>query len=78
MISDGRPGLDDIFTLRDGKLRQLKNYRRLMQPGVLSLELSKSSYERAGLVGKPVESGGKKHKKNRYCKNKASNLVVHS
>lgn len=34
--------------------------------GVLCLELAKESYERSGLVGKPMRDGGRKHLKTRY------------
>ncbi|KAL3476334.1 ribonuclease P 40kDa subunit-domain-containing protein [Aspergillus californicus] len=51
MISKGRSGLDSIFTLKDGVLR---------------LELGKEVYERTGLTGKPVRTGGKKHANARY------------
>ncbi|OJJ57490.1 hypothetical protein ASPSYDRAFT_1056636 [Aspergillus sydowii CBS 593.65] len=51
MLSEGRSGLDSVFTLVDG---------------VLKLELGKEVYERTGLTGKPVRHGGKKHKKERF------------
>ncbi|ETI22059.1 hypothetical protein G647_06130 [Cladophialophora carrionii CBS 160.54] len=52
MISEGEPGVDDSFSLKEGMLR---------------MELSKASYERAGLQGVPVStSGGRKHVKSRY------------
>ncbi|PIG85550.1 hypothetical protein AARAC_007744 [Aspergillus arachidicola] len=51
MISEGRPGSDNVFTLRDG---------------ILKLELGKEIFERTGLTGKPVRSGGRKHAKERY------------
>ncbi|KAL4787252.1 ribonuclease P 40kDa subunit-domain-containing protein [Aspergillus varians] len=51
MISEGRSGLDNIFTLRDG---------------VLKLELGKEDYEKSGLTGKSVRTGGKKHTKERF------------
>ncbi|OJJ49374.1 hypothetical protein ASPZODRAFT_1466817 [Penicilliopsis zonata CBS 506.65] len=51
MISEGRPGLGDFFKLHDG---------------ILSLELGKESFERTGLTGQPVRSGGRKHAKERY------------
>lgn len=35
--------------------------------GVLRLELGREVYERTGLTGKPVQSGGRKHGKERYC-----------
>ncbi|OQV04322.1 hypothetical protein CLAIMM_09225 isoform 4 [Cladophialophora immunda] len=37
-----------------------------VKTGVLRLELSKDSYERAGLQGTPIPSGGSKHVKLRY------------
>ncbi|KAL2837914.1 ribonuclease P 40kDa subunit-domain-containing protein [Aspergillus pseudoustus] len=51
MISEGRSGLDNVYTLKDGILR---------------LELGKEGFERTGLEGKPVRTGGKKHAKERY------------
>ncbi|GAD99363.1 hypothetical protein AOR_1_694184 [Paecilomyces variotii No. 5] len=51
MISEGRSGVDDVFSLRDGILR---------------LELGRESYEKSGLTGKPMRSGGRKHAKERY------------
>ncbi|KIW67570.1 hypothetical protein PV04_06810 [Phialophora macrospora] len=52
MISEGEPGVNDNFSLREGVLR---------------LELSKESYEQAGLQGVPMSSsGGRKHVKLRY------------
>ncbi|OOF95755.1 hypothetical protein ASPCADRAFT_396468 [Aspergillus carbonarius ITEM 5010] len=51
MISEGRSGSDSVFTLKDG---------------ILKLELSKEIFERTGLTGKPIRSGGRKHAKERY------------
>ncbi|KAJ9272106.1 hypothetical protein DTO212C5_1869 [Paecilomyces variotii] len=51
MISEGRSGVDDVFSLRNGILR---------------LELGRESYEKSGLSGKPIRSGGRKHAKERY------------
>ncbi|KAL1964672.1 hypothetical protein VTN77DRAFT_6698 [Rasamsonia byssochlamydoides] len=51
MLSEGRAGVDDVFSLRDGILR---------------LELGKEKYERTGLTGKPIRSGGRKHAKERF------------
>lgn len=34
--------------------------------GILRLELGKEVYERTGLTGKPIRSGGRKHAKERY------------
>lgn len=51
MLSEGRNGTDNTYSLKDGVLR---------------LNLDKATYERAGLTGKPVRSGGQKHVKERY------------
>ncbi|OJJ05690.1 hypothetical protein ASPVEDRAFT_174862 [Aspergillus versicolor CBS 583.65] len=51
MLSEGRSGLDNVFSLVDG---------------VLKLELSKEIYEGTGLTGKPIRYGGKKHGKERF------------
>ncbi|OAX84970.1 hypothetical protein ACJ72_00650 [Emergomyces africanus] len=52
LISEGRSGVDNVYTLKDGVLR---------------LELDKNSFERAGLDGKSIRSGGRKHVKERYA-----------
>ena len=36
--------------------------------GVLRLEMSKDLYERAGLVGRAISEGGRKHVRARFCK----------
>jgi ribonucleases P/MRP protein subunit RPP40 len=51
MISEGRPLIDNMFSLYDGVLR---------------LELDRPTYERCGLQGVPIEDGGKKHQKARF------------
>ncbi|KAL4943342.1 hypothetical protein BDV06DRAFT_190024 [Aspergillus oleicola] len=51
MLSQGRRGLDNTFMLHDG---------------VLKLELGKEVYEKTGLTGKPIRTGGKKHTKERF------------
>ncbi|KAJ0420145.1 ribonuclease P 40kDa subunit-domain-containing protein [Aspergillus carlsbadensis] len=51
MISEGRSGLGNVYTLRDGVLR---------------LELGKEDFERTGLEGKAARTGGKKHAKEIY------------
>ncbi|KAF1956239.1 hypothetical protein CC80DRAFT_413497 [Byssothecium circinans] len=51
MLSEGRPLVDNIFSLHEGILR---------------LELDRPTYEKCGLQGKPIEDGGKKHHKNRW------------
>lgn len=38
------------------------------------MELSKDDYERTGLQGSPVSSGGRKHIKSRYCKHRMAAL----
>ncbi|KAF2430528.1 hypothetical protein EJ08DRAFT_697272 [Tothia fuscella] len=52
MLSEGRFGIDNLFSLRDGQLR---------------LELDKATYERCGLVGKIMTDQGRTHIKSRYC-----------
>ncbi|BDD58466.1 hypothetical protein MPDQ_003419 [Monascus purpureus] len=51
MISEGRSGSDNVFMLSNG---------------ILKLELGKELFERTGLTGKPIRSGGRKHAKERY------------
>jgi ribonuclease P/MRP protein subunit RPP40 len=51
MISEGRPLVDNRFSLLEG---------------VLKLELDKPTYERCGLEGKPLASAGRKHVKQRF------------
>lgn len=51
MLSEGRPLIDNCFSLFEGKLR---------------LEMNKQTYERCGLQGTPIEDGGKKHQKQRW------------
>ncbi|EHY56108.1 hypothetical protein ABEF92_004807 [Exophiala dermatitidis] len=51
MLSEGQPGVDNVFSLKDGVLR---------------LELGKEVYERTGLQGTTVRSGGRKHIKSRF------------
>ncbi|KAK5797765.1 hypothetical protein VI817_004056 [Penicillium citrinum] len=51
MISEGRSGSDTVFTLIDG---------------ICKIEMGKEIYERTGLSGKPVRSGGRKHGKERF------------
>jgi ribonuclease P/MRP protein subunit RPP40 len=52
MLSEGRPGLDPLYTLHEGVLR---------------LELPKELYERCGLVGHAIPDGGRKHIKSRFA-----------
>ena len=51
MLSEGRPLVDNVFSLYDGILR---------------LELDRPTYERVGLQGRSIEDGGKKHQANRW------------
>ncbi|KAF2189543.1 hypothetical protein K469DRAFT_561972 [Zopfia rhizophila CBS 207.26] len=51
MVSDGRPLVDNVFSLYEGVLR---------------LELDRPTYERCGLQGRPIEDGGRKHRRARY------------
>ncbi|KAJ5665963.1 uncharacterized protein N7477_008411 [Penicillium maclennaniae] len=51
MISEGTSGSDVVFTLSDGILR---------------IELGKEIFERTGLTGTPIRSGGRKHGKERF------------
>lgn len=53
MLSSGRPGLDNVFSLREGVLR---------------LEVDKETYERMGLAGNAIQGNGRKHVKTRYGK----------
>lgn len=68
MISEGEPGVDEVFSLTEGELAVRGTIFNLTgsDAGVLSLDLSKEVYERAGLQGTPVSSGGRKHVKSRY------------
>ena len=52
MLSSGRSGIDTIYTVHEGILR---------------LELPKELYERAGLVGRAIPDGGRKHIRNRFA-----------
>ncbi|KAF2667625.1 hypothetical protein BT63DRAFT_441234 [Microthyrium microscopicum] len=51
LLSEGRPHIDNRFSLKDGILR---------------LELDKPTYERCGLTGRAIPSLGRKHIKSRY------------
>ncbi|KAF1981102.1 hypothetical protein K402DRAFT_387105 [Aulographum hederae CBS 113979] len=52
MLSEGRPGVDNRFELKDGILR---------------IEVDRATYERCGLQGKPISDGGRKHVKTRFA-----------
>lgn len=51
MLSEGRAGVDNRFSLSEGILR---------------LEVDKPTFEKAGLEGTPIPSEGRKHVKARY------------
>lgn len=53
MLSEGRAGVDKVYTLSDG---------------ILTLYLDKESYERAGLAGKPDGAKGSRGTKPRWGK----------
>ena len=53
MLSEGRIGIDDVFTLRNG---------------ILTMYLNREAYERAGLVGKPHGVKGKRGTKPRWSR----------
>lgn len=53
MLSEGRSGVDSVFSLHEGHLR---------------LEVNKPTYERAGLQGTPLPNEGRKHVKARFGK----------
>ena len=68
MLSEGRPGIDDKYSLKDGSpsLEPLSHSKLNVDIGVLCLDLAKENYERCGLIGKAIEDGGRKHVKSRY------------
>ena len=68
MLSEGRPGIDDKYSLKDGNrsLEPLSHSKLSVAIGVLRLDLAKEIYERCGLVGKVIQGGGRKHVKSRY------------
>ncbi|MCJ1223615.1 hypothetical protein MMC12_000258 [Toensbergia leucococca] len=66
MLSQGRPGVNDLFYLKDDTIRHRLRARNIVA-GILRLELAKESYERCGLIGKPIRDGGRKHLKTRYA-----------
>lgn len=51
LLSEGRPDVDTRFAVREG---------------VLTIEMPRHVYESAGLVGVPVEDGGRKHQRMRW------------
>lgn len=76
MLSQGEPRVDNVYSLSEGE------YAHGISPiglglghqvlisgmlGILRLHLNRETYERAGLQGKAIQSGGRKHVKARYC-----------
>ncbi len=69
MLSEGRPGIDDKYILQDGKAFLLVEcFVPLTSLGRLRLDLAKETYERTGLLGKPIRDIGRLHLKTRYCR----------
>ena len=71
MLSEGRPGLDNVYRLQEGMHYLGMNIsfctlHGLNLSGQLCLELPKEIYERTGLVGRVIQDGGRKHVKTRY------------
>ena len=68
MISEGRSGTDNVFSLRDGLYFNpiVIGIQLTLTPGTLRLELGRELLERTGLTGKPIRSGGRKHAKERF------------
>lgn len=76
MLSEGRRGIDNVFSLRDGmfafsaNMNNTTSCRREIDSdsflGVLRLELDRAMYERCGLEGQPIPHGGRKHTKERF------------
>jgi len=70
MISQGKRGVDNTYTLREGTVKPMPypiRCRLTSRQGILRLELDKATYERAGLTGKPIPSPGRKHAKSRFA-----------
>jgi ribonuclease P/MRP protein subunit RPP40 len=40
---------------------------KIKTTGILKIELGKEIFERTGLTGTPIRSGGRKHGKERFC-----------
>jgi ribonuclease P/MRP protein subunit RPP40 len=60
MLSEGRSGIDTVFSLSEGILR---------------IEVDKPTYERLGLEGKVVGGEGRKHIKARFGKSRISAVL---
>jgi ribonuclease P/MRP protein subunit RPP40 len=61
MLSEGKIGVDNVYSLREGMTQDLDVKVKLTcSLGVLTLHLNKESYERAGIVGQPEGVKGKR------------------
>lgn len=63
MLSQGSPSFDTQYSLRQGILYILASTppKLISSPGILRLDLPKDIFQRLGLEGKPISSGGRKH-----------------
>ena len=70
MLSEGRAGIDNVYSLKEGRHLEFLVSEQLIQIviGILTLRLDKESYERAGIVGKPEGVKGKRGTKPRWSK----------
>ncbi|KAL8728695.1 MAG: hypothetical protein Q9181_005254 [Wetmoreana brouardii] len=82
MLSEGRAGIDSLYSIKDGTHQQnfmitlkrpilmhrCRTEYSQIDVGLLRLELPKDLYERAGLVGQPIRDVGRKHMKTRFGK----------
>lgn len=71
MLSKGRIGADNVFSLSEGKLLRFGHIEiehLLTSSGILTLHLDKESYERSGLVGKPEGIKGKREHRPRWSR----------
>lgn len=71
MLSEGRMGIDNVYSLREGTWLHSKPWKVFhihvkCLSGILTLYLNKESYERAGLVGKPDGVKGKRGTRSRW------------
>ena len=86
MLSEGRPGVDNLYSLVAGEfptyfvaVSQQHCYKTYLHgrsvaylniQGILRLELDKATYERCGLQGAAIPDKGRKHVKSRFGKRK--------
>jgi ribonuclease P/MRP protein subunit RPP40 len=68
MLSEGRAGIDNVYSLKEGRYPEFLVSEQLIQIviGILTLHLDKESYERAGIVGKPEGVKGTRGTKPRW------------